>query len=250
MDGAIRMGDKMIIEASSRHSGGVTALVCGHTFLPSLMGPVPLVLDIGANEGDFTRAMVQKFGCRVHALEPNPYLSASLQGLAIPGVTVHKVALADTRGPRQFVLMKNTEYSHFSSGGDSSIQVEAVTLEDLVSQIPEGSIDLIKMDIEGAELDILECLPLEVLERIRQITVEFHQFLYPESRLRVEAIKKRFRDAGFWIVDFSRSNYDVLFVHASALPTLRARALILFEKYRLGIRKRLSRLFSAKESGR
>jgi len=189
--------------------------------------------------------MVQEFGCRVHALEPNPYLFADLQGLAIPGVTVHKVALADTPGPRPFVLMGNTEYSHFSSAGDSSIQVEAMTLGDLVSQIPKASIDLIKMDIEGAELDILECLPLEVLERIRQITVEFHQFLYPESRLRIEAIKNRFRDAGFWVVDFSRTNYDVLFVHASARPSLQLRASILYEKYRRPIRRRLSHWFDA-----
>jgi FkbM family methyltransferase len=227
-------------------SGGVSARICGHTFLPSLMGPAPLVLDIGANEGDFTRAMVQQFGCRVHALEPNPYLFADLQRSAIPGVTVQNVALADTRGPRPFVLMENTEYSHFSSAGDSGIQVEAVTLGDLVSQIPKASIDLIKMDIEGAELDILECLPSEVMERFRQITVEFHQFLYPESRPRVEAIKKRFRDAGFWVVDFTRTNMDVLFLHSSARPSLQLRASILNEKYRHGISRRLSYLFSAR----
>lgn len=240
------MGDKIAFEPSTRQSGDVTARICGHTFLPSLMGPAPLVLDIGANEGDFTRAMVQEFGCRVHALEPNPYLYADLQGLAIPGVTVHKIALADTRGPRPFVLMRDTEYSHFSSASDSSIQVEAVTLGDLLSQVPKASIDLIKMDIEGAELDILECLPLEVMERFRQITVEFHQFLYPESRLRIEAIKKRFRDAGFWVVDFTRTNIDVLFLHSSARPSLQLRASILNEKYRRAISRKLSYWFSAR----
>jgi FkbM family methyltransferase len=246
MHGVGRMSDNIAFEASTGESGGVTARICGHTFLPSLLGQAPLVLDIGANQGDFMRAMVQKFGCRVHALEPNPYLYADLQGSAVPGVTVQNVALADTRGPRPFVLMEDTEYSHFSSAGDSSIQVEAVTLGDVVSQIPKASIDLIKMDIEGAELDILERLPLEVLERIRQITVEFHQFLYPESRLRIEGIKKRFRDAGFWVVDFSRTNYDVLFVHSSARPSLQLRASILYEKYRRPIRRRLSHWFGAR----
>jgi FkbM family methyltransferase len=232
-------------EVSKRQFDGATASICAHTFVPSLLGPAPLVLDIGANQGDFTRAMVQKFGCSVQALEPNPNLYADLQGSAIPGVTLHNVALADTHGPRPFALMENTEYSHFSATGDSSIQVEAVTLGELVSQIQKASIDLVKMDIEGAELDILEKLPLEVMQRFRQITVEFHQFLYPESRPRVEAVKRRFRDAGFWVVDFTRTNMDVLFVHSSARPSLSLRASILYDKYHRAIRRRISRRFTA-----
>jgi FkbM family methyltransferase len=241
------MDNEIASEASTNRSSGVTARIADHTFLPSLMGPAPLVLDIGANQGEFTQAMVQEFGCKVHAVEPNPSLSADLQGLAIPGVIVHKVALAETRGLKPFLIMKNSESSRLSSVGDPSIQVEAVTLEDLVSRIPRANIDLIKMDIEGAELDVLEYLPLEVLERIRQLTVEFHQFVYPESRLRIEAIKRRFCEAGFWVVDFSRTNYDVLFVHPSARPSLYARTLILREKYRHQIRRRFSHWFGARK---
>jgi methyltransferase FkbM-like protein len=64
-----------------------------------------------------------------------------------------------------------------------------MTLENLTSQVPAASIDLMTMDIEGAELDVLECVPTRVLERVRQFSVEFHQFIYPESRNRIEPLK-------------------------------------------------------------
>ncbi len=181
-------------------------------------------------------------------MEPNPHLCAGLQELAIPEVTVHGVALADVGGPRQFVVMNNSESSHFSKANGSSeetVQVEAVTLEDLISRMPDASIDLVKMDIEGAELDVLERIPAEVLARVRQFTVEFHQFVSPESRSRIEAIKKRFYDLGFWVVDFSRTNYDVLFVHLNAKPRPHVRTWILFEKYRLRIKRGLSGWFGS-----
>ena len=222
----------------------VTARIAGHTFLPSLIGPASVVLDIGANQGQFARAIVRDFDCRVHAVEPNPYLCASLQELAIPGLTVHGVALAGTRGLRPFLVMNNSEASHVASASDSkegTVQVQAITLEDLISQIrANASIDLIKMDIEGAELDVLEQVPAGLLERVRQLTIEFHQFVYPESRVRVEAVKKRFSNLGFWVVDFSRTNYDVLFVHPAASLSLLVRASVLFEKYHLRFTRGLS----------
>jgi FkbM family methyltransferase len=222
----------------------VTARIAGHTFLPSLIGPSSVVLDIGANQGQFARAIVRDFDCRVHAVEPNPYLCASLQELAIPGVTVHGVALAGTRGLRPFLVMNNSEASHVASANDSkegTVQVQTITLEDLISQIPAtASIDLIKMDIEGAELDVLEHVPAGLLERVRQLTIEFHQFVYPESRVRVEAVKKRLSNLGFWVVDFSRTNYDVLFVQPAASVSLRIRASVLFEKYHLRFTRGLS----------
>ena len=239
-----RTDDHIVAGLAIKPHGGVVARIAGHTFLPSLIGPASVVLDIGANQGQFARAIVRDFDCRVHAVEPNPYLCTSLQELAIPGVTVHGVALAGTRGLRPFLVMNNSEASRVASANDSkegTVQVQAITLEELISQIPAtASIDLIKMDIEGAELDVLEHVPAGLLECVRQLTIEFHQFVYPESRVRVEAIKKRFSNLGFWVVDFSRTNYDVLFVQPAASLSLRVRASVLFEKYHLRFRRGLS----------
>ena len=35
--------------------------------------------------------------------------------------------------------------------------------------------DLLKIDVEGAELDLLGCVELHVLARVNQLSVEFHK---------------------------------------------------------------------------
>ena len=235
--------------AGAKARANTITRIAGHTFLPFLIGPESVVLDIGANQGQFTQRIVHDFGCRVHAVEANLSLCIGLQELAIPGVTVHGVAIANSRGHRPFLVMNNSEASRFASASEANagtVQVQAVTLEDLISRIAvRGRIDLIKMDIEGAELAVLEGAPVGLLERIGQFTVEFHQFVDPCSRVRVEGIKKRFRALGFWVIDFSRTNYDVLFVHPAANLTPGVRASVILQKYYLRIGRGFSYWWSS-----
>jgi len=52
----------------------------------------------------------------------------------------------------------------------------AVTLSEMVTgKVEEGGV-LLKMDIEGAEWDVLDSVPVDVLRYFRQIAVEFHGF--------------------------------------------------------------------------
>jgi Methyltransferase FkbM domain len=69
-------------------------------------------------------------------------------------------------------------------------------------------IDLLKLDIERAELDVIDSIDGETLGRIRQITVEFHDFFYPGMARRIQAVKQRLRRAGF-----------ATFVFRSIIPT-------------------------------
>jgi hypothetical protein len=58
--------------------------------------------------------------------------------------------------------------------------------------------------VEGAELDIFESVLESDLRLIGQITIEFHDFIYPNLKPRVEAVKRRLCKLGFWMIDFSR----------------------------------------------
>ena len=46
------------------------------------------------------------------------------------------------------------------------------------------------------------------------ISVEFHDFLYPEQKSQVAQILRRMRAIGFWILPFSFDNTNVLFVNS------------------------------------
>ena len=49
---------------------GTTVEICDHNFLPRFVGRDSVVVDLGANHGDFSHAMMRRFGCRVVAVEP------------------------------------------------------------------------------------------------------------------------------------------------------------------------------------
>jgi hypothetical protein len=59
----------------------------------------------------------------------------------------------------------------------------------------------------------------------------------------VEAIKRRFQNLGFWVVNFSLDNTDVLFVNADASGTgrLQYSRLKYVTKYIEGIKRRWAR---------
>ena len=77
--------------------------------------------------------------------------------------------------------------------------------------------DLLKLDIEGAELDVFEGAAADELRRFRQITVEFHDFVWPEQAVRVGRAMALMEAAGFRRINFSRDNTDVLFVRRDLL---------------------------------
>lgn len=74
-------------------------------------------------------------------------------------------------------------YQHKYSGTTSSIEVQAVTLSELLTelQLDPGDIPLIKLDIEGAEIEVLsQCIAEGITPK--QILVEFDELNVPSQR--------------------------------------------------------------------
>lgn len=78
------------------------------------------------------------------------------------------------------------------------------------------SSDLLKIDIEGAEIELFNSTSDEVIKNIDQITVEFHDFI-DELNIKkdVDKIKKRMEILGYYCFIFESPNKDVLFVKKS-----------------------------------
>ena len=97
---------------------------------------------------------------------------------------------------------------------DLTIQpVEMITLAELRRRTHAQRVDLLKLDIEGAEIDLFNACSDEELQSVMQITVEFHDFLYPELKSPVTQIRRRMRDIGFWVLPFALDNTNVLFIN-------------------------------------
>lgn len=128
--------------------------------LQSLLKPTDVCVDVGANIGVHSIAMARNVPeGHVHAIEPVPAARALLQTNiarnAIPNVTVHPVAIANTAGHAIFNVTKDSVYSSLSATGrDRVVEQHEVAVETLDRLFP-GGIDVLKIDIEGGELDCL-----------------------------------------------------------------------------------------------
>ena len=189
-----------------------------HTFIPDLMSPGGWAVDCGANKGSFSTWLSANTQARVIAFEPDPRLFQALP--VLPRVTYHNCAVSGTAGEVEIHLGKKLCSSLVFAEADSQVvKVQAVKLDEFLHAQGIHEVDLLKLDIEGAELDVLETLQHEFLNRVKQITCEFHDFLDSASRPRVEATIRRIQELGFYQVNFSRLNYgDVLFINQRFMP--------------------------------
>jgi len=223
---------------------GQVVRICDHTFLPGLLSRDSVVADLGANYGEFSHQIIHDFGCQVVAAEP---VTTLREGIALsPKLTLLPVALGGHNETVTMNLYSARCASILGAIGASEQKAEEnvkmVTLEEFC-RLAEKPIDLLKVDIEGAEIDLFNNSSDSLLRSFKQITVEFHDFIYPEIGRAVENIKTRMGNLGFWVIPFSLDNTDVLFLNrSSGVSPLEVYYIATVVKYGRGIIRRLLRL--------
>jgi len=194
-------------------SGMVTlgARPCQWTVDLTGLGPDSIVYSAGAGRDiTFERELIVRTGCRVWLLDPTPTGIATVRDARLPdaGRLAHlSLALSDRVGSVRLVLREDSadgSYSMASDGeadsGVERIEAEGTTLGALMRRLGHARIDLLKMDIEGAEYGVLADLCLHRLP-VRQIAVEFHHWMIPSlSRRQTVAAVLRLRSAGYRLV--------------------------------------------------
>jgi FkbM family methyltransferase len=203
----------------------------GHTlYSPGFMKD-PVVVDLGANHGAFSQALAARFGGRYWLVEANPVLAAALPAQS-PFTVIH-AAISDRPGTVTLHLAANDEGSSLLTLPEASehncirvgdAAVPALTIANIIDQVATP-IDILKIDIEGAEVEAFESLDLDRLEHVGQLTIEFHcdpAFGFG-GQDRVERILDRLEAKGFLCLDFNaQRRIDVLAInthrHAISWP--------------------------------
>ena len=218
----------------------------GHTVLGFAPGSAPLVIDCGAHKGEFAASVHAAWGARCHSIEASPVLYANLD---LPAGSVgYNFAVAGQDGEVGFDILDNPEASHVGSGDGSGdgrqITVPARGLAGFLDEVAPGTIDLLKLDIEGSEIAALQSLGERHLARIGQITAEFHDFCGYVTSGEVDAAIARLKGAGFAAFPFSwHTRGDVLMVNQALHPlsTIDRFRIGRVERYRRGLHRVLRR---------
>ncbi len=127
------------------------------------------VFDVGAHIGSFSVAIHTRFAdAHITAFEPHPNNFIFLKKNA-PFAQCVQAAVAGTE--REVHLGDHRASSAYALS-DSGITVQAVTLDSYIRKV--SKVDLLKVDVEGAEKYIFEQLTPESLAKIDKIRMEIH----------------------------------------------------------------------------
>lgn len=148
----------------------------------------PTVVDVGANIGAFSLAtLALRPAARISAYEASPTAAAMLRknvnsNKANGRIGVRHCAITGSQ-ERSTVWLSEPDgdlcTSSFVPEVESGpaavrrIEVPALSLDAILSSHP-GDVDLLKIDVEGAEYEIIGGTSVDQLRRIRQVVLEYH----------------------------------------------------------------------------
>jgi FkbM family methyltransferase len=196
-----------------------------------MLQPGMTFVDVGANWGYFTLLGASRVGLagRVVALEPDPrmfcLLADNVQRNRASQVTCLPVAASAQAGTVQLTGFRESDGNFglsrvvASNSGADLIEAEAKSLDAILDDLDIESVDLLKMDIEGAEGFALSGLARSLAaHRIKRILLELHPDYLNEHGMTVESAVTPLVDAGYdgMIVDHSaQATRDVAYGRTS-----------------------------------
>ncbi len=142
-----------------------------------LVKPRSTVYDVGANAGYFA-LLSGELGASVHAFEPNPAVRALLSRSVELGhhdITVVPCAVSDRQGKLPLYVSGpgNTGRSGLMVERGTSVEVDVVTLDDYARRTGTRP-QLVKVDVEGAEVGVLEGMDWLLADVKPTLIIELH----------------------------------------------------------------------------
>lgn len=196
----------------------------GWTVLREFLNRDSVVYSVGVGlDTSFDVEIMREIGCDVHAFDPTPGLGELLAEQKLgPDFHFHAVGLSDTDGSAEMRPLDATGKCSSTivdrdriAGDTKGEQVRVATLRTLMNENHHDRIDVLKMDIEGSEIEVIRDLVAMDI-RPTQLLIEIHpQFRDGVARSR-EMIKS-LRQAGYAIFDISARHIEYGFVLRSEI---------------------------------
>nr|VFJ88448.1 MAG: methyltransferase, FkbM family [Candidatus Kentron sp. LFY] len=194
--------------------------------------PSPIVLDVGANIGNHSLALSAKAHL-VLAFEPVPEIYGLLvKNIAqnnIHNIQAYNYALSDSNGSAVIFVTKNNNLggSSLEERGDNVKPVNTVKRigDELLAELNISKVDLIKIDVEGHELFVLEGLSKAIRKQKPYIIMEWED---PESIERLnnsDFMQKLFSEYHVYVLS---TNFNINYWKSKSFPKIRRKLARIF----------------------
>lgn len=161
--------------------------------------PLDVAYCAGVGKGISLELELAKISSRpVLVLDPSPTGIDTMAKLDTSNLQFVPVGLATQTGSVEFAVPTDTEEGSYSvvQNGVPKVSFDCCDLSTIMSMNGDSYLDLLKMDIEGFEYDVVNQL-LDQRIPVRQLCVEFHDWLRPHQTYRTIA---RLLRAGYHVI--------------------------------------------------
>lgn len=167
--------------------------------------------SVGVGEDiSFDLDLIRELNLNVHAFDPTPRSVEWVRRQRLPAqFRMHAVGIAAFDGDARFFPPANPAHVSCSmvardGAGRDPIVVPVRRLSTIMRDLGHRHVDLLKLDIEGAEYEVLDDM-LDSAIRPTQLLVEFHYRFAADGIARTRRMIERLRAAGYDLVSVSRS---------------------------------------------
>jgi FkbM family methyltransferase len=174
----------------------------------------------------FERALIERYGLTVHAFDPTPLALEWIESQQLPdSFFLHRLGVATYDGMARFQPPTKAKFESFSlvraSGVGVAVDAPVRRFETLIQMLGHTKLDVLKMDIEGAEYQVLPDI-LESRIEIGQILVEFHDRWKEVGAAQTRQAIDALTDAGFVLVAVSSAGTEYTFISMAGAPAERS----------------------------
>jgi len=150
-----------------------------------------IVFDLGGYFGEWSEKIYNKYKCKIHIFEPIPSLFSRLNQKFSGNndIEIYNFGMSDQECTMDISLLNDR--SSFNIQSNDSVKAKVVSIKNFLIENDIKSIDLIKINIEGDEYKVLNCLlDNDLIKKFKNIQVQFHSFIPDSVNLRNQIREK------------------------------------------------------------
>lgn len=200
----LRRGGRLMIRGAAIDKFPVAEIFVRDDYRLRRLTPVPnCIIDLGAGIGEFCVYATLCFPkVTIYAYEPDKNAYDLLQkNIAVNSlakrVNFFPLAVTNKLGLTTLYTSQTSGYASLLAHSPVSQTVTTTTLERIFAMHQVKRVDLLKMDIEGAEYDILYSLSPDIFKKIKRIHLECHDL--NSLRCNHRALKKFLEQMGYLV---------------------------------------------------